>query len=133
MEDKKRAKLNPQVCKAMRAGREKKGLTLKEVAQHFDVGFNTIHNWENGKANPTVDEFVQYCLICDLNFAQLLTDAYGNPAEQMQDFKCTAVEAEMIRQYRKLDERGQRVVRRILNAEYDEVRATTEKTRNEPQ
>lgn len=129
----KPTKLAPKVRDAMRAGRQEKGLTLKDVAQKFDVKPNTIHNWETGKANPTVDDFVQYCLMCGLDFARLLTDAYGNPAEQMQDFKCTAVEAEMIRRYRMIDERGQRNVRRILNAEYDDAMAILEKTRNESQ
>ena len=79
--------------------------------------------WEKGKATPSIDTFIAYCQACGTHCVEVLNEAVGDPA-QLQDFKCTQEEAEMIRRYRVIDKRGKRNVRRVLDAEYNDVLAS---------
>ena len=116
--------MDKQVQILMKEARKKKGLKQSDIAEKMEVKPSTISNWENGISEPDIDSFVQYCQICGVDFAELLTKVYGNPAEQMQDFKCTTAEMEMIRMFRTLDAGGQRRTLRHLRGEYEDALAS---------
>ena len=116
--------MNPLIPELMRAAREQKGLKQSDIAEKMDVKGGTISNWENGKTEPDIDEFVQYCSICGANYVEILTKAYGDPTAKTETVECTSAELEMIRMFRELDTRGKRNVRRTLNAEYEDAMAS---------
>ena len=113
--------MHPLIPKLMREAREKKGLKQSEVAGKMNVKGATISSWELGKSEPDIDEFVQYCRICDTSFKELLTEAYGDPTEPTKTIECTADEAEMIRMFRALDGGGKRRTLRQLRGEYEDA------------
>ena len=109
----------------MREARQKMGLKQSDLAKKLEVQGSTISQWESAKATPSIDSFIDYCNACDAEPGALLTKVYGDPSKRLTSFKCTADEAEMIRRYRMIDERGQRAVRRTLNAEYEYALASS--------
>jgi len=115
--------MDERVAALMRAARQKKGLTQSDLAEALGVKDNTISNWEKGRATPNMDSFIAYCRECDVNGGDLLNKAVGDPTK-MNEFHCTPDEAEMIRRYRFIDERGKRNVRRTLDAEYNDKMAS---------
>ena len=115
--------MNEQLAALMKEARNKKGLTQKQVANQLDLKNTAITSWESAKSTPNVEQFIKYCQICGADFAEMLTKVYGDPRE-VQDFKCTPDEAEMIRRYRLIDPRGQRTVSRVLGDEYQDALAS---------
>ena len=122
--------MNEKARSLMREARESKKLKLSDVAAELKVTAQAVSSWELGKNDIDMDLFVAYCQVCGADFAEILKQAYGDPT-QMQDFQCTLDEAEIIRRYRLIDERGKRNVRRVLDAEYGDAMASfTEESLN---
>lgn len=122
--------MNEKARSLMREARESKNLKLSDVAAELKVTAQAVSSWELGKNDIDMDLFVAYCQVCEADFTEILKQAYGDPT-QMQDFQCTSDEAEIIRRYRLIDERGKRNVRRVLDAEYGDAMASfTEESLN---
>lgn len=102
----------------MRTAREKKGLNQKDISKQLNIHSTTISSWERGNSEFSIDEFMKYCEICGVSGTDLLKEVYGDPTEPLQTIECTAGEADMIRKFRYLDGRAQRVILRNLEAEY---------------
>ena len=114
--------VNDKTRQLMREARESKNMKQSDVAEKLGVRLQTVSSWERGKNDIDMDLFVAYCRVCGADFVEILKQAYGDPT-QMQDFQCTSDEAELIRRYRLIDERGKRNVRRVLDAEYGDAMA----------
>lgn len=113
--------MNPTLRNLIKEVRKKKGLKQKDIAKQMGVKDNTISNWENGVSEPSIDDFVALCKICEVDFKSLLAKAYGEAVEPRHSIECTGEEADMIRKFRFLDRRAQKVILRNLNAEYEDA------------
>ena len=113
--------MNRKLSRAMKMARKAVGLTQAELGERLNLKGATISSWENNNSDPDIDEFVKYCEICNVDFRELLNEAYGNPSDSKRAIDCTADEIEMIRKFRILDTRAQRVILRNLNAEYADI------------
>lgn len=99
------------------------GLTLEQVAQQVGVGKSTVRKWETGFI-----ENMRRDKIAKLAVALHTTPAYlmgwsDNPAPSTvtvlpRQISLTAAEEEMIRKFRRLDDRGQSAVLNVLEHEY---------------
>lgn len=114
------------VGQLMKAAREKLDLNQADVgamlrtSKGTPVQKNTISHWESAQNEPSIDQFIEWCKILNVDFREILRQAYGDPTQELQSIAVTADEAELIRKYRALDNRGRRVVLRNLNDEYDD-------------
>lgn len=116
--------VNDKAIELMRKARESKGLKQDDIAQKLGVRKQTVSSWETGKNDIDIDLFVKYCKICGADYLKIMREAYSDTAEPRQTIDCTASEIELLKKYRSLDEHGQRVVRRVVNAEYEDMLAT---------
>lgn len=99
------------------------GLTLEQVAQQVGVGKSTVRKWETGFI-----ENMRRDKIAKLAVALHTTPAYlmgwsDNPAPSTvtvlpPQFTLTTAEEEIIRKFRRLDDRGQSAVLNVLDHEY---------------
>ena len=116
--------MDERVAALMRAERLKRGIKQSTVAEKLELkNGSTISNWETGQATPSIDTYIAYCNACGISPGKLLTEALGDPSK-MEEFHCTPDEAELIRRYRFIDERGKKTVRTVLDAEYNDALAS---------
>ena len=62
------------ICEAIKAARERAGLTQRQVAEYCAVSQPTVHDWERDR-EPSLDQLVDLALIFGLPRDQLLRDA----------------------------------------------------------
>ena len=55
--------MNETLLALLRSARVSKNMQQKEVAEIMGVRGSTISNWENGRSQPDIDEFVKLCSI----------------------------------------------------------------------
>ena len=101
------------------------GLTLEQVAQQVGVGRSTIRKWETGMI-----ENMRRDKIAKLASALHTTPGYlmgweDNPAPNLTmkaaSLDLSKEEQDLIRKFRRLDDRGQAAVLNVLNYEYDSL------------
>lgn len=111
--------MNNTILSILKNARNAKGLTQSEAAVALNVKGNTIGNYENGKTEPDIDAFIKLCEIYDLNYIEVLEEAYGN---QKQDFSFNASEIQIIKKYRQLDADGKQRIENQLNFEVEQLK-----------
>ena len=84
--------MNSELVRLMRQAREQSGLKQEEVGEKLGVKNKTISSWENGRSEPDMDEFIEYCQVVNADYVELLTKAYGDPTEATQPVNITADE-----------------------------------------
>lgn len=115
--------MNEYLIKALKEGRARKGLKQSDVAALLGVKGGTLSNYENGISEPDIDTFAMLCEIYDLDFAFVLSEAYGLSV-QGEDFKIRPSEMEVAKKYRDLDSHGKEMVDFTLLKEWE--RSTAE-------
>lgn len=108
--------MNEILLNLLRAARLSKNMQQKEVADFMGVRGSTISNWENGRSQPDIDEFVKLCSIYGVNYADFLTKAYGDITFQENIY--TPEEIAHLQKYRALDDNGRAAVDSVLNTLY---------------
>ena len=108
--------MNEILLNLLRAARLSKNMQQKEVADFMGVRGSTISNWENGRSQPDIDEFVKLCSIYGVNYADFLTKAYGDITFQENIY--TPEEVAHLQKYRALDDNGRAAVDSVLNTLY---------------
>ena len=108
--------MNEILLNLLRAARLSKNMQQKEVADFMGVRGSTISNWENGRSQPDIDEFVKLCSIYGVNYADFLTKAYGDITFQENIY--TPEEVAHLQKYRALDDNGRATVDSVLNTLY---------------
>jgi DNA-binding helix-turn-helix protein len=88
----------------------------KEVANFMGVRGSTISNWENGRSQPDIDEFIKLCSIYGVNYTDFLTKAYGDITFQENIY--APEEVAHLQKYRALDDNGRAAVDSVLNTLY---------------
>lgn len=113
--------MNKVACELIKEARKNKKLKQSEVAALMGLQNSrgtTISNWETGVAEPSIDDFVKLCKIYEVDFAEVLNIAYGDPEQEEYVMECNSVETEMIKKFRTLNEESKDFVLMILEREY---------------
>lgn len=110
--------MNDYLIKALKEGRINKGLKQSEVANLVGVKPNTLSNYENGVSEPDIDTFANLCEIYDLDFSQVLGEAYGLGVVG-EDFDIKPSEIKYIKKYRDLDSHGKEMIDFTLEKEWE--------------
>ena len=108
--------MNEILLNLLRAARLSKNMQQKEVANFMGVRGSTISNWENGRSQPDIDEFIKLCSIYGVNYTDFLTKAYGDITFQENIY--TPEEVAHLQKYRTLDDNGRAAVDSVLNTQY---------------
>ena len=108
--------MNEVLLSLLRSARLSKNMQQKEVADFMGVRGSTISNWENGRSQPDIDEFIKLCSIYGVNYADFLTKAYGDVTFQENIY--TPEEIAHLQKYRTLDDNGRATVDSVLNTLY---------------
>ncbi len=108
--------MNEILLNLLRAARLSKNMQQKEVANFMGVRGSTISNWENGRSQPDIDEFIKLCSIYGVNYTDFLTKAYGDITFQENIY--TPEEVAHLQKYRALDDNGRAAVDSVLNTLY---------------
>lgn len=120
--------MNEYLIKALKEGRARKGLKQSDVATLLGVKGGTLSNYENGISEPDIDTFAMLCEIYGLDFAYVLSEAYGLGI-QGESFKIKPSEIKMLKKYRDLDPHGKEMVDFTLLKEWE--RSTAEATKSD--
>jgi len=108
--------MNEILLNLLRTARLSKNMQQKEVANFMGVRGSTISNWENGRSQPDIDEFIKLCSIYGVNYTDFLTKAYGDITFQENIY--TPEEVAHLQKYRALDDNGRAAVDSVLNTLY---------------
>lgn len=96
----------------LKTARKAKNLTQKELANLLGVKHNSISNWENNQNKPDPDTIELICGVLNVTPNYLLASESDdtNPQEKL-----------LLKQYRKLDSHGKKIVDMVLQEEYNRV------------
>lgn len=93
--------------------RKRSNLTQKDLADKLGIKHNSVSAWENGANSIDVEILFKICEILDVS----VNDMYG-VYSRTNELAFTSVEADLIRKFRRLDERGKDTVACILDQEH---------------
>ena len=110
--------MNSYLIRKLKEGRLEKGLKQSDVTRLTGIKNTTLSNYENGVTEPDIDTFLQLCELYELDYAEILGEAYGLNV-QGSDFDIKPSEIEHIKKYRALDAHGKDMVDTVLIKEYD--------------
>lgn len=91
--------MNEYLVAKLKEGRLSKGLKQSDVTRFTSIKNTTLSNYENGVTEPDIDTFLQLCELYDLDYAEILGEAYGLSI-QGSDFDIKPSEIEHIKKYR---------------------------------
>lgn len=112
--------MNSYLIEKLKEGRLNKGLKQSDVTKLTGIKNTTLSNYENGNTEPDMDTFLKLCQTYELNYAELLSEAYGyHPPDLSIDIKKSDVD--LIKKYRFLDSFGQETVNMILDRELKRI------------
>lgn len=93
--------MNSYLVGVLKAGRMKKGLKQKDVADKLGIKPSTLSGYENGTSEPDIDTYMEMLRMYDLDYVSILNTAYDLPEE---DIILTSKEKDLIRSYRGLED-----------------------------
>lgn len=121
--------LNSYLIEKLKEGRLNKGLKQSDVTKLTGIKNTTLSNYENGNTEPDMDTFLKLCKTYELDYAELLSEAYGYHLPGLSiDIKKSDVD--LIRKYRSLDPFGQETVNMILDRELKRIEMMNISTTN---
>ena len=96
---------------ALRAARQRAGLTQQQVGVYIGRKQQTIGHWETGDAQPDIGTLIWLCELYGSTPDGLLGI---DPQDKQEEFLFTRKDAELIRRLRSLDRDVQRAVEYII-------------------
>lgn len=114
--------MNEYLRKQLREGRLNKNLKQSDVTKLTGIKNTTLSNYENGVTEPDIDTFLQLCELYELDYAEILGEAYGLSV-QGTGFNIKPSEIEMVKKYRELDSHGIEMVDFTLEKEWERCTA----------
>lgn len=103
----------------IRIRRTELGLTQKELAKILEIAVTTLSGYENSAREPDVDKIRRLSKALEISADELLEIEPESLEAKAGSQIITTNEAEMIRKYRLLDQRGQQTVLNTLSREYE--------------
>ena len=115
--------MNEYLTKKLKESRLNKGLKQRDVTKLTGIKNTTLSNYENGITEPDIDTFIRLCHLYDLDYSELLVEAYGYklPSESI-DIKKSDIE--LIKKYRDLDDYGKETVNMAIERETFRLKQT---------
>ena len=110
--------MNKYLIEKLKEGRLNKGLKQSDVTRLIGIKNTTLSNYENGNTEPDMDTFLKLCHLYDLDYSELLGEAYGYSVPGCA-FDIKSSDIKMISKYRDLDDHGRDLVDLVLEKEYD--------------
>ncbi|HJB15236.1 MAG TPA: helix-turn-helix transcriptional regulator [Candidatus Blautia excrementipullorum] len=110
--------MNSYLIGKLKEGRLNKGLKQSDVTRLIGIKNTTLSNYENGNTEPDMDTFLKLCRLYDLNYSELLGDAYGYKVPGCS-FDIRSSDIKMISKYHRLDDHGKEMVNIVLEKEYE--------------
>ena len=105
--------MNQYLIDKLKEGRLKKGLKQSDVTKLTGIKNTTLSNYENGNTEPDMDTFLKLCRLYELDYADLLGEAYGYHLPGVAiDIKKSDIN--LINKYRALDDSGRQHVDTVL-------------------
>lgn len=112
--------MNQHIIKKLKEGRLNKGLKQSDVTRLTGIKNTTLSNYENGNTEPDMDTFLKLCHLYELDYAELLGEAYGYHLPGLSiDLKKSDVD--LIVKYRSLDDSGKEIVVSVIDREVHRV------------
>lgn len=107
-----------EIAEILKKCRINAGFTQKEAAGRLGRPQQTLASWETGQSQPDANTLFS---LCDL-YGVSVNEAFGYPpsrANTVSSFSVSEAEADLIKKYRALDERGKSAVLAVLDHEYN--------------
>lgn len=117
--------MNEYLIKKLREGRLNKNYKQSDVTKLTGIKNTTLSNYENGVTEPDIDTFLQLCELYELDYAEVLGEAYGLNV-QGTNFDIKPSEIEHVKKYRDLDDHGRDMVDTVLDKEHQRYKAEQE-------
>ena len=112
--------MNQYIIEKLKEGRLNKGLKQSDVTKLTGIKNTTLSNYENGNTEPDMDTFLKLCHLYELDYAELLGEAYGYRLPGISiDIKKSDIN--MIKKYRNLDIPGRNHVDAVLQWESERM------------
>ena len=108
--------MNSYLVEKLKEGRLSKGLKQSDVTELIGIKNTTLSNYENGNTEPDMDTFLKLCRLYELNYSELLGEAYGYKVSG-NSINIKNSDIKMIKKYHDLDDHGRKLVDMVLNAE----------------
>lgn len=110
--------------------RKQRGLTMKQLGAMFGLAESTISQYENGRRQPDNSTLLRLSEFFDVTVGYLLgaeknAHAITDKRATNEDIKLSVIEIELIRKFRRLDERGKSAVLNALDHEYATLPGST--------
>lgn len=96
-----------EIGQVLKAAREAKKMTQKQVAEVLGRRQQIVGHWETGYAQPDANTLFELCDIYGIS----IDDAFGK--------KRDTENAKLVKLYDRLDSHGKRVVKAVLDLEYE--------------
>ena len=110
--------MNSYLIEKLKEGRLNKGLKQSDVTRLIGIKNTTLSNYENGNTEPDMDTFLKLCHLYDLDYSELLGEAYGYSVPGCA-FDIKSSDIKMISKYHKLDVHGKELVDLVLEKEHN--------------
>lgn len=110
--------MNSYLIEKLKEGRLNKGLKQSDVTRLIGIKNTTLSNYENGNTEPDMDTFLKLCHLYDLDYSELLGEAYGYKVPGCS-FDIKSSDIKMIDMYHNLDDYGRELVDFVLNKEHE--------------
>ena len=120
--------MNEYLIFQLKEGRRKKGLKQSDVTKYTGIKNTTLSNYENGVTEPDIDTFLQLCKLYELNYAEIIGEAYGIGIP----YKSLIIhpsEIKFLKKYQNLDGYGKETMNIIIDRETQ--RAATQREKDE--
>lgn len=118
--------MNQYIINKLKEGRLNKNLKQSDVTKLTGIKNTTLSNYENGNTEPDMDTFLRLCELYDLDYAEILGEAYGYKIPAL-NFDIKKSDISRIEKYHKLDPHGKEVIDFLLDREYDRCTTAKEK------
>ncbi len=113
--------LNAYLIEKLKEGRLNKGLKQSDVTKLTGIKNTTLSNYENGNTEPDMDTFLKLCQVYELNYTELLSEAYGYHLPGFSiDIKKSDVD--LIKKFNALDSFGQQTITMMLDRELERIK-----------
>ena len=113
----------------LRQRRQEMGLTRPQLAAKICVTPSAIANYENGISTPKPDILISLINVLEVDANYMYSDYLGNSqVSKIYEHSLSREEVDAIKKYRELSEEGKRLVRLIIDEEYNRTTAGNQLT-----
>lgn len=121
--------MNKYLVEKLKEGRLSKGLKQSDVTKLTGIKNTTLSNYENGNTEPDMDTFLRLCDLYDLNYSEIISEAYGYRIPGL-DFDVRSSDIALLKKYHILDDHGREMVDIVLDKEHERCESAAKSYKN---